>query len=561
MSLLSQAKRTVSRIFPRLYDSLQSLLDLTMPERRARQRDEAEAFRQLQEQLGRGFADTAEIGAGRTVLFFSLSNIRACVMESPVIAAFQKAGFDPLVFASRGAYLRRAYRLFGLNNFATIDDYQDVPADDRVNVAMDKAGSLKALLAVTDGSVRVGKYAASSLLRAVRRGTVDLNEAGDRAICRSALSDSIAAADAAKRIFEKYRPEAVVMTDRGYTPYGEVFDLAVSRGAPVFTFNSAYRSGEIALKRFAAENEGRHFLTLSEKTWSRLRGIPWPAAKWHGLEREFVESYTKGDWFAEVGTQFNVEVQERAEVLSALSLDPNKKTVILFAHIFWDATFFYGEDLFHDYEDWFCETLRVAARNDRVNWVVKVHPANLVKDQRDGADGEHGELTAIRRTLGELPAHIKVLPADTTISTLSLFGVMDYCLTVRGTIGIEAACRGIRVLTAGTGRYDGCGFTSDFESSGDFLRAIESIETLEPMSATETDLARRYAYGVFKTRSIPLTSIGFGFKRDIKAEMETSLRVNNRAELMQGKDVTALADWIVSGDEDCCHWQHDEDDL
>ena len=558
MSLLLQTKRTVSEKFPRLYDALHGLIDLTSDGRRARRRDEAEAYRHLRAQLGGGFDSAAETQTGKTVLFFSLSDIRACVMESPIIAAFQKAGYEPLVFASRGAYLRRAYRLFGLNNFATVDDYQESLADQRVDAAMSNVGSQKALLAVTEGSVRVGKYAASSLLRAVRRGTVDLIDPGDRAICRSALSSSIAAADAAKRIFEKYRPEAVVMTDRGYTPYGEMFDLAVSRGVPVFTFNAAYRSGEIALKRFGAENEDRHFLTLSEKTWSRLRGIPWSEAKWQGLEREFVECYTKGDWFAEVGTQFNAEVKDRAEVLSALSLDPRKKTAILFAHIFWDATFFYGEDLFRDYEEWFCETLRKAAENDRVNWIVKVHPANVVKDQRDGAVGEHGEVTAIRRTLGELPAHMKVLPADTTISTLSLFEVMDYCLTVRGTIGIEAACRGIRVLTAGTGRYDGCGFTADFESRDDFLQSLEHIEDLAKMSEVETELARRYAYGVFKTRSIPLTSVGFGFARNEKAKMETWIQAKSRDEMMCGEDVTVLARWIVSGDDDCCRWQSGE---
>ena len=558
MSFISQSKRLVSRNFPRLFSTLQGILNISSPDRRAIQRDEARAFRQVQAQLGDNFGGAAETGTGKIVLFFSLSNIHACVLESPVFAAFQKAGFDPLIFANRSTYLRRAYRLFGLNKFAAVEDYQEEPASDRIDALMDQAKNLEDLIAITDLSVQVGKYAASSLLRTVRCGTIDMTNSAEKAVCWKALARSVTAADAAKRIIDRFEPGAIVMSDRGYTPYGEAFDTAILSGIPVFTFCGAYRPGELVIKRYNSENVDRHFLTLSGKTWSRIQKMPWSDAKWRNLEQDFVDTYTKGDWFAEVGTQFNVEIQNRAEVLEMLALDPNKKTAILFAHIFWDATFFYGTDLFRDYEEWFCETLRKAVENDSVNWIIKVHPANTVKDQRDGANVEHGELTAIRRTLGDLPAHIKVLPADTTISTLSLFDVMDYCLTVRGTIGIEAACRGIRVLTAGTGRFDQCGFTTDFESRDDFLTAVGKIASMAPMSIEETELARRYAYGVFKTRSIPLTSVEFDYKRDAKAEMETRIRVENFAELLEGEDVTAIADWISSGDEDCCDWQSDE---
>ena len=558
MSILSSIKRYIASRFPRLYDVAQMLRAFTSAGSRAALRADKEALRHLKRQLGGRFGDTTGDKSNKTVLFFSLGNIRACLLEAPVIAAFQKAGYDPVILLSRNAQLRRAYGLLGLHDISAINNYQKPLTPGRISDMMDSVRTMAGLLGVTDKSVRVGKYAASSLLRTTRRGSIDLTDTADRAIYRDALARSLAAGAAARRIIDRYNPGAVVMTDRGYTPYGEVFDVAIGRNIPVFTFNAAYRPGELVLKRFSADNVDRHFLALSERTWSRLRALPWPDDKWQGLKQDFTESYTNGDWFAEVGTQVNVENQDRAAVIKKMSLDPEKETAIIFAHIFWDATFFYGNDLFQNYEEWLCETLRMAAGNDRINWIVKVHPANVVKDRRDGAAGEHGELTAIRRTLGELPDHIKVMPADTPIGTLSLFSLMDYCLTVRGTIGVEAACRGIRVLTAGTGRYDGYGFTADFDSRDDYLRAVGTIESLSPMNNVEKELARRYAYGVFKTRSIPLYSVGFGFKRNAKAEIKTWVEVENREELMRGEDVTAIADWIVSGDEDCCHWQSDE---
>ena len=48
------------------------------------------------------------------------------------------------------------------------------------------------------------------------------------------------------------------------------------------------------------------------------------------------------------------------------------------------GTFFYGTDLFGSYEEWFVETMKIACANPHVNWIVKIHPANIVKNVRDG---------------------------------------------------------------------------------------------------------------------------------------------------------------------------------
>jgi hypothetical protein len=54
-----------------------------------------------------------------------------------------------------------------------------------------------------------------------------------------------------------------------------------------------------------------------------------------------------------VGTQLGKWLHERAEVLRSLGLDASKKTAVIYSHIFWDVTFFWGEDLFDNYEECF----------------------------------------------------------------------------------------------------------------------------------------------------------------------------------------------------------------
>ena len=58
------------------------------------------------------------------------------------------------------------------------------------------------------------------------------------------------------------------------------------------------------------------------------------------------KNYASGEWFCVKGTQFNTNIMKKEWIRSELNLDIGKKTVVVFPHIFWDATFFWGEDLF-----------------------------------------------------------------------------------------------------------------------------------------------------------------------------------------------------------------------
>ena len=179
---------------------------------------------------------------------------------------------------------------------------------------------------------------------------------------------------------------------------------------------------------------------------------------------------------------------------------------MLFSHVLWDANMFFGRDLFTDQEEWFVETVRAACANDRVNWLVKLHPANVWKLRRDGVSGELGEHVAIREHVGELPPHVKLLEPETDISTWSLFDVTDVGVTIRGSVGFELPCLGKPALTAGTGFYSGRGFTVDSDTREDYLARIGRIEEIPPPDAEQVELARKHAYALFRLRQTRFTS-------------------------------------------------------
>jgi hypothetical protein len=214
---------------------------------------------------------------------------------------------------------------------------------------------------------------------------------------------------------------------------------------------------------------------------------------------------------------------------------------------------FYGDDLFADQEAWFVETLRAAAANERVNWIVKLHPANVWKLRREGLDGELDEERAIAEEIGELPPHVVLLRPESEISTRSVFECADYGITIRGSVGFELPCLGVPVLTAGTGFYSGRGFTVDSGSRDEYLARLRRIEEIPAPTPEQVELARRHAYALFRLRPLrfssfvatirPLEEMGHPLDHDVE------LRIGGAEELRLAADLRRFTDWALDSRE------------
>lgn len=483
-------------------------------------------------------------------------NLEALKQEAFLVKGLQQRGMDCHVLGTRMGWAVPAYRALGVPGHVYLDDFLDrgrarlVPG--LAERLADRAVSFDALCALeSDDGVKVGKYVASTLIRQLHAGCLDLGDPGIMGRVRQAVGDSLLLAEAAKLLLDAVRPDVCLFLERGYSPYGEFFDLALARGLDVVQWCGSQRPDAFVLKRCTPANQDSHPSTLSDKTWELLKSAPLPAAAREAVRRELFDGYATGAWFSEVGTQFRTSIMEKDAVAHALGLDPEKKTAVLFAHMFWDATLFYGKDVFRDYKEWFVETVKAACRNTALNWLIKVHPANLVKLNRDGYQGELAELAAIREAVGELPPHVHVMPPDTPVSTYSLFSVMDYCLTVRGTVGIEAAVFGVPVLTCGTGRYDRLGFTVDASGREEYLERLGRLQELPRPSEAQTELAWKYAFGVFVLRLFHFSNLRILHARDAAASIRAELLPRTPQDLEGAPDLRAFANWVLrGGDED-----------
>lgn len=378
---------------------------------------------------------------------------------------------------------------------------------------LESCRSLEDILALRDGAVRIGGHATSMARRQWRRGRLDLDSASVRTDLERFLARSMAAAHACRSLLALVKPAMVLAVDTVYTPKGEILDCCVDAGIPLVRWYPAHRSDKLMFKRYTAGNRDHDLNSLSDESWRYVRSLPWNAQMRKRVDDELTGSYAKGDWYGESATQFDRKLVAPDEVQRRLGLDPTKRTGFIFAHISWDASFGRGQDLFESYEEWLVESVRAACQNDAMQWVIKVHPAHVGKSEVDFWQGEPSEQAILRERIGPLPSHVHVMPADTDISTNSIFGLIDVALTVRGTAGLEAALRGIPTITGGAGRYDRKGFTVDSDTTEQYLARLQQLQNEPRLNDAQIELAYRYAYGLFCLRPLSLTTMTLEYDR------------------------------------------------
>lgn len=446
----------------------------------------------------------------------------------------------------RGKVCSQYYNLAAVDEIHLWSEFVDEIDPAIAEAVIDRYKSVEGLLEFEHRGVRVGRFAVSSALRSTYRGSLELSSTRDRQLLVSSLASGIAYADAAYKIVETFCPDLAVFVDTVYSPTGELFDCCLQKGIDTIQWQAGHKSNSVVFKRYSLESRLQHPRSLSEKSWNLVRNMEWGEAHRAQLDREFYRSYASGEWYSVVGTQFHKSMVDVSSLRRRFGLDPEKKTAFIFPHILWDATLFWGEGLFRNYEEWLVETVRAACKNDHVNWAIKIHPANRRVRESGSVRSEAAELVSLRKYIGELPRHIALIPPENEISTYSFFPLMDYCLTICGTVGIEASRLGIPVVTGGSGLYDRKGFTVDSSSREEYLAKLANIQAIPRLSSSQRELAERFAYGTFLMRPWHSKSVTLQYLQNTKKFFSHgSVNIKSADGWYVAEDLRAFADWVA----------------
>ncbi len=536
------------RVRTKAYQSLRHIRALLDAEYRKTDRENRAEFRKfVQQQGGAGLrANVMPAGKPRTALVVSQAYYPFAKLEAVVLKAFQMAGFEVVLLRNRRYEFLRYSWLAGVEagwEYEDFSEQDDSWADQQVG----RLATVEQWLELQYQGVHVGRFVIASAMRRLRVGSINFSDPAARQLLQELLRESVRRTLASVRLFERYQPACVVVMDRGYSGSGEIFDLALTRGVDAITWHLGYKSNRVVFKRYHQGNEREHPLRPSDDSWRRIQAMPWTPQLGEQVRRELFDCYESQDWFSVVGTQFGKRMLSRLETRAKLGLAADRKVAVIFPHILWDGSFFYGDDLCGDYTRWLVDTVRAACANTKVDWLIKLHPAHIVKARQVGDVVAPSEVSVLNEAIGELPGHIHLIQPDTDLSTYSLFEIADYAVTVRGTVGIEAALFGVPVLTAGTGRYDRRGFTIDSSSREEYLHRLATLETQPRLSPEQLELAERFAYATLFYRPLELSCVTLEYERHGKAIPLVTVHCQTREQWLASPDMRTLSGWLAEG--------------
>lgn len=497
------------------------------------------------------------MSASGKLLVLSVSrNVYQLKLEAVLAAGLMHRGWETTVFTSArtNGIAHRLFRAVGVTRFVYLDDLE-VRADKKSAFESEAAHFLKSPLTLqsvkawTYRNAWIGPQILSSVARENHLGSPDPTKPAVQAQIKKVLPEVLKRVAQAEQLLVEERPTMALANESNSAMFGPFADVLIAAGVNVIAMQQPWRDDALVFKRLNAQTRRIHPASVTLDTLDRFAREPWSEPNAQELQRIFEERYG-GRWALQSRNQPDTVSYGRAELLNHLQLDESRPTGVVFSHVLWDANLFYGDDLFEDYGEWFVETVRAACANSAVNWLVKLHPANIWKRKRDGEAGELAEMGLVREHIGILPPHVKLLEPSTEVSTLSLFSIADFGVTVRGTTGIELPCFGVPTFTAGTGRYSGLGFTLDSASREEYLSRLRNLPAGTSMTEEMVHRARWHALLVLERRQWPMKSFrpvmtgDFTGQDPLEQNLEIAARSN--AEIEKNGDLRKWADWAES---------------
>jgi hypothetical protein len=405
----------------------------------------------------------------------------------------------------------------------------------------------------------LGKFGISTYCRNYFFGDIDLSDNEAKKKLKEYIKSTYLHFLCAEKFLKDFKIDKAFFTELNTDSYGGVYKACLDNNVDIIRWASSNRDNSFFMQHINKSFNSFHHSSISANTWKRIKNKDF--LEWQEKElQDFFEKRYKGEWKIFSRNYKNTQLFETDEVRLKLGVTDNDKIAIIFSHILYDNLYFYGTDLFLNYNEWLVETVKTACDNKKVKWFIKLHPSNVWR--REKGSTEYLETVLLDKYFGKLPDHIKIIGPDTPISPLSWMKTADFGVTVRGTVGLEMACMGKPVITAGTGRYEGVGFTLDSKNKEEYQRRLLNLPEGAELTDEQIKLARKYTFALYMGKNFEFFSIeaalGAG-KHEVVQYNDMLFLPSNLIKNLNPRDwedVKRLAEWLENIEEnDYFKWE------
>lgn len=479
----------------------------------------------------RGLAESAPTSTGTCVIMSHSRWRYQILLEGMLGAALRMAGWRVMVLTSESyEYEQRTFQCFGLKEFLHLETYDPVDQhDDFEKFYLENVRPCRSIgdfLQLHYQDRPVGCPILTGALRGLKKTDNNYDDPAFQKLLRIDTKKTLTGIHVGEHIAKTISPRLVLINEANYAFHGAFVDAVNREGIEVIQFLQTNRDDGLLLKRITTESRRSHPSSLSQKTWNKVLEEDWTQNHEDALNAEWAARYG-GTRFLQTRDQPDPASLTAEEIRNKIGVSKDRKLVCVFSHVLWDTNLFYGDDLYEDFTHWLKATAAVAARVTTVDWIFKLHPANHWKVRMEGTGSEKADNAIIQQVMNGIPPHVHIMEPRCGVSTRSLIAAIDAGVTVRGTIGMELPCFGVPVLTAGTGRYSGRGFTIDSNNREQYVGRLETIDSLPPLSKEAVLLAKKHAHTTFLRRTWEMKSFRSNFSKgcDKGGQMHWDLEV------------------------------------
>lgn len=382
--------------------------------------------------------------------------------------------------------------------------------------------------------IKVSEHARSSVLRSLKRGTLQDDEY-TRWLYRRYMISTMLLTDLTERLFAAIQPERVVAVHGVYMTHGTICEIARKHNIPVVVYGIPYRKGTIWL----SHNDTYHRTLITEPTsrWEHLSLTPENERK---LDT-YMRSKISGGGYDYVSYHPN-PILDKEVLVRELGLDVKHPIVSLFTNVLYDAQIYYDCNAFDNMIDWLFQTIKYFARKTEFQLVIRVHPA----EAKGGFPTNQPITGEIRNQFPILPKNVKVIPPESDLSSYTLADISHASLIYATKMGLEIAIRGVPLIVAGETLCRRKGFSYDVETKEQYFKLLDSIPDLPRNSPEMIERAKKFAYHLFFRRMIdfPLFST-----TDWISAKAAKLQFQHLEELLPGnnRNLDTICDGILNG--------------
>jgi hypothetical protein len=342
-----------------------------------------------------------------------------------------------------------------------------------------------------------------------------------------------------KKFFTYTRPKIIIVNEIYWFPWSSLTRAAVHNNISCIQYVGCQEFNAVYFRKIKKSNFYKHPTDVNLKDYENfLRNI--------NVEKIDIANYVsnlydRNNWFARNQKKIVENNLSKSNISIIKSASSNKLIVGVFPHIFWDAASIYGDDLFINYYDWFIKLLNYinSRQSSNITWVIKMHPDLVFKSTLNNRATKK-----LNNYLNELQIknnNINIIWPVDEVRTDHLLRILDYCVTVRGTVGIESSILGVKTITAGTGRYSNRNFTLDPSTIDNYFEVLDSLDKTCELPLDYINDAHSYAKVIF-------LALPFRFKSQVFNSEKLGLNpLINALSLITEEDLNAFNEWYNSG--------------